>query len=154
TQVDGVAPVEVQAPADPAVEAVSVTPVGPNGLPGWPVSLLVTDHDELTAGPSIGMLQQAQRLTPPCGVTRRFLHKSQKDHFAVALKKGQRLLIAAQTGELHSPADVYMTVRDGANAEFAKTDPQRDPFIDFTAPADGDFFIVTEHLNYSFGPTE
>src|SRR5256885_8906200 len=23
-----------------------------------------------------------------------------------------------------------------------------------TAPADGDFFVVAEHLNYSFGPTE
>ena len=62
--------------------------------------------------------------------------------------------IAAQTTELHSPADVYVTVRDGGSSELAHTDPQRDAFIDFTAPADGDFFIVAEHLNYAFGPSE
>jgi hypothetical protein len=153
-QVEGVAPVEVEAPADPAVEALSVAPVGPTGLPGWPVTLLLSDHDELLAGPSIGTLQQAQRLTPPCGVTGRFLRKSQKDHYAVALKKGQRLLIAAQTAELGSPADVYVTLRDGGSSELAQTDPQRDAVIDFTAPADGNFFIVAEHLNYAFGPDQ
>jgi hypothetical protein len=153
-QVDGVAPVEVPTPADPAIEAVTVTPVGPNGLPGWPVTLLLTDQEDLMAAASIGTLQQAQRLTPPCGVTGRFLHKAQKDHFVVALKKDQRLLIAGQTAELHSPAEIYVTVRDGGGHELAKTDPQREPVIEFTAPADGDFFIVAEHLNYSFGPTE
>jgi hypothetical protein len=35
-QVDGVVPVEVPTPSDPAIEAVTVTPVGPSGLPGWP----------------------------------------------------------------------------------------------------------------------
>jgi tetratricopeptide (TPR) repeat protein len=37
----------------------------PNGLPGWPVSLLVSDHDELLAGASIGTPAQAQRLPVP-----------------------------------------------------------------------------------------
>src|SRR5205823_4940568 len=135
-QVEGVAPVEVQVPADPAIEAISIAPVGPTGLPGWPVTLLLSDHDELLAGDSIGTLAQAQRLTLPCGVTWRFLHKGQKDHFAVAATKGQRFRIAAQTAELLSPAEVYMTVRDGAGAELTHTDPRRDPAIDFTAPAD------------------
>lgn len=153
-QVEGVAPVEVQAPADPAVEAINVTPKGPNALPGWPVSLLLSDHDELLAGDGIGTLAQAQWLTPPCGVTGRFLRKGQRDHFAIAAKKGQRFLIAVQTAELLSPAEVYVTMRDGSGTELARTDPQREPAIDFTAPADGNFFIVAEHLNYTFGPCE
>src|SRR5262249_35816512 len=39
-------------------------------------------------------------------------------------------------------------------AEIAKTDPQKPPRIDFTAPADGDFLITAEHLNYAYGPDE
>ena len=87
-------------------------------------------------------------------MTGRFLLKGQKDHFAVTAKKGQRLRIAAQTAEVRSPAEIYITVRDGAGAELAHTDPRRDPVIDFTAPADGNFYIVAEHLNYMFGPCE
>jgi hypothetical protein len=152
--IEGVAAVEIQVPADPAVEAMSVTPVGPSGLAGWPVTLLLSDHDEVTARDGIGTVAQAQLLVPPCGVTGRFLHKAQKDTFAIAAKKGQRLLIAAQTAELLSPADVYLTVRDGAGAELARTDAHMTPAIDFTAPVDGNFFIIAEHLNYSFGPCE
>ena len=154
TQVEGVGPVEMQTPADPAVEAINVTPIGLAGLAGWPVTLLLSDHDEVTAGDGIGTMGQAQHLAPPCGVTGRFLHKSQKDHFVIAAKKGQRFLIAAQTAELQSPAEVYVTVRDGAGTELTHTDPHRSPAIDFAAPADGNFFIVAEHLNYSFGPCE
>jgi hypothetical protein len=152
--VEGMAPVEVQVPVDPSIEAMSVAPVGSSGLPGWPVTLLFSDHDEFTAPDRIGTLALAQQLAPPCGVTGRILRKAQKDNFVIAAKKGQRYLIAAQTAELLSPAEVYVTVRDGAGAELARTDPHRAPAIDFTAPADGNFFIVVEHLNYTFGPCE
>jgi hypothetical protein len=153
-QVEGVAPVEFTAPTDPAVEAVGVTPVGPGGVPGWPVSLLLSDHEELRAGPEHDAPEKAFRLPVPCGVTGRFLRKSQRDHFAFAAKKGLRYTIAAQTVELHSPADVYLTLKAAGGSELAHSDPQRDPRIDFTAPADGDFFVLAEHLNYAFGPSE
>src|SRR5262249_29605831 len=132
----------------------TVAPTGPNGLPGWPVSLLVSDHDEFLAGPSLQTPAEAQRLPVPCGVSGRFLRKSQHDHFAFAAKKGQRYTIAAQTSELHSPADVYMTLRTAGGPELAHSDPQKETRIDFTAPADGDYLIVAEHLNYAFGPNE
>jgi hypothetical protein len=152
--VDGVAPVEVQVPADPSVEAVSVAPVGANGLPGWPVELLVSDHDEFLAGPSLQTPAEAQRLPVPSGVSGRFLRKSQRDHFVFTARKGQRYTIAAQTAELHSPADVYLTLRSAGGSELAHSDPQKETRIDFTAPTDGDYFIVAEHLNYAFGPNE
>ncbi len=41
--VDGVAPLEVQVPADPALDIVWLTPKGKNGLSGWPVSVALSD---------------------------------------------------------------------------------------------------------------
>src|SRR5207245_2961226 len=104
-QVEDVAPVEIQAPADPAIEALSVTPIGPSHLPGWPVTLLLSDFEEQLIDPTHDAPERAVRLPLPCGVTGQFLRKSQRDHFALPLKKGQRVLIAAQTYELNSPAD-------------------------------------------------
>src|SRR5205085_8890532 len=44
--VEGVAPVEVDVPADPTVQTVWVAPRGANGLYGWPVALAVSDLEE------------------------------------------------------------------------------------------------------------
>ncbi len=153
--VDGVKPQDIQVPADPAVEAVSLVPVGPTGLPGWPVSLLVSDRDELLAGSDIGTPAKAMRLPLPGGVTGRFLRKSQVDHYAVAVKKGQRIVFAVQTTELLSPADVYVVVRDAAGKELGKSDPNAAAAnVEFTAAADGDVVAAVEHLHYAFGPSE
>ena len=48
--------VTLTAPTDPALDCVSLVPVGPNGVPGWPVELLLSDHDEL--------LSQGNQQTP------------------------------------------------------------------------------------------
>ena len=50
---------------------------------------------------------------------------------------------------------MYLIVKDAKGAELAKSNPANSPArIDFTAPADGDFTIYAEHLNYAHGPTE
>src|SRR5207245_1258820 len=45
-QVQGVAPVAVSAPSDPATVAIALAPKSQNGLHGWPVSLALSDLDE------------------------------------------------------------------------------------------------------------
>src|SRR5262249_53272688 len=47
TVVENVPAVAVAVPADPALDAVWVTPKGANGLSGWPVALMVSDLDEV-----------------------------------------------------------------------------------------------------------
>jgi hypothetical protein len=149
------APVTLTAPADPALECVSVVPVGPNGVPGWPVELLLSDHDELMVTTSLQTPAEAMRLPLPSGVTGRFLRRSQKDHFVVAAKKGQALQFVAQTAEVHSPADVLLTLTDAKGAVVGRSNPDAaTAAIEFTPPADGDYIVVAEHLNYAFGPTE
>jgi len=149
------APVAVAAPTDPAVDCVAVVPVGLNGVPGWPVELLLSDHDELLAPPIAQTAAEAMRLPVPSGVTGRFQRRSQKDHYVFTAKKGQGLQVVAQTAEVHSPADVFLTLADAKGTVVVRSNPDSTTAtIDFTPPADGDFTVVAEHLNYGFGPTE
>lgn len=150
--VEGVAPVELTTPTDPGIEAVPVTPIGPVGLPGWPVTLALSDFEELLAlepTPPDGL-----PLPVPGGVTGRFSRKSQVDRFRITVRKGQRYVVAAQSSEFLSPAEVYLELRNAGGAVFAKTSPEKGPRLEFTAEADGPVIIAAEHGNYSFGPNE
>jgi hypothetical protein len=149
------APVTLTAPTDPALDCVSLVPVGPNGVPGWPVELLLSDHDELLSQGNQQTPAEAMRLMPPSGVTGRFQRRSQKDHYVFTAKKGQALQVIAQTADVHSPADVLLTLMDAKAAVVARSNPDvATAAIEFTPPADGDYTVVAEHLNYAFGPTE
>ncbi|HLW68905.1 MAG TPA: hypothetical protein VKS79_26575 [Gemmataceae bacterium] len=152
--VDGVSPVSLATPATPGLEAISVVPKGARPFSGWPVSLLLTDSPEIVEQEPNNEPAKANRVPVPCGISGRFLEKSDLDCYVFAAKKGQRYLINSQTHELLSPAEVYMTLKDAKGAEVAKSNPQTGAGIDFTAPAEGDYTLVAEHLNYAFGPNE
>jgi hypothetical protein len=152
--VDGVAPVDVAVPANPHTETLSVAPRGANGLYGWPVTLAVGDLDEVVEQEPNNEPAKANRIPAPGGVTGRFQEKGDVDYYVFAAKKAQRLQIQAQTHELQSPAEVYVTLKDAKGAQLGVTNPAMAPRIDFTAPADGDYFLVVEHLNYWGGPEQ
>ena len=152
--VAGVPPVEVTVPADPSATVVWITPRGANGLAGWPVALAVSDLDEFVEHEPNDDPAHANRITIPCGVTGRFEKKGDADYFIFAAKKGQRLLIQAHTHDLFSPTEVYMVLKSAAGAPIATSNPAGDPQIPFTAPADGDYVLSVEHLNYWGGPEE
>ncbi len=152
--VEGVAPVSVTVPTDPAVNTVWVAPRGASGLFGWPVALAVSDHDEVVEQEPNNEPAKANRVPVPGGITARFQEKGDVDHFVVALKKGQRYVIEATSHELGSPAEVYMVLRDAKGAQVAVTNPTLAPRLDYTAPADGDYVLAVEHLLYAFGPAE
>lgn len=153
-QLDGVAPVEVAVPDEVGVAAVNVTPVGKGGLAGWPVELLVSGHDEMTGTDANHSPEKAMRLPVPSGVSGRFLRKGERDYYTFAAKKGEKLTVAAQTAELLSPAEVYLTLHDAKGIELARSNPQEATRIAFTAPADGAYRVTAEHLHYAFGPSE
>jgi hypothetical protein len=154
SEVEGVAPVEVTVPTDPAMNTVWVAPRAANGLHGWPVALAISDVDEVVELEPNNEPAAANRVPVPGGVTGRFLEKGDVDHFLFAAKKGQHLLIEAHTHDLYSPTEVYMTLKDAKGGQLAATNPMAAPQIDFTAPADGDYTLSVEHLNYWSGPAE
>jgi hypothetical protein len=152
--VDGVTPVEVTVPSDPTVDTVWVTPVGPSGLPGWPVALAVSDLEELMEQEPNNEPAKANRLPVPCGVTGRFWEKGDVDHYVFTAKKGQRLIVEGHTLEWYSPTEVYMVLKDAKGAQLAATNPMVAPRLDFNPPADGDYTLAVEHLHYWGGPAE
>jgi hypothetical protein len=152
--VEGAAPVAVTAPTDPDVQAVWVTPKGANGLHGWPVSLLLSDLDETVEQEPNNELAKANRVPVPGAVTGRFLEKGDVDYYVFAAKKGQRYVIDGQTGDLHSPTELYMAVKDAKGAQLQASNPMAGARLDFTPQADGDFYLAVEHLHSWGGPSE
>jgi hypothetical protein len=151
-QVDGVAPVDVQAPSAPDIHAINVVPRGSNGIPGWPVTLLVSDMDEILAPDSLPT--EGLVLPVPSGVTSRFLRKSQVDHYRFAARKGQKYIVTVQTTEFLSPAELFLALRDSKGAVITKSDPNKSARLEFSAAEDGEHAIQAEHINYAFGPNE
>jgi hypothetical protein len=152
--VEGIAPVEVDVPNDPNLDSVNVTPVGPNGLPGWPVTLALSDLDEQMEQEPNDEPAQANRIPVPGAITGRFLAKNDRDHYVFTAKKGQRYMIDAHAQEWGSPTEVLLTLLDAKGGQVAVSNPMAAPRIDFTAPADGDFILRVEHLLLWGGPDE
>lgn len=157
--VDGVAPLAVTVPQDPSRDVLWIAPKGANGLHGWPVALALTDHDELVEQEPNNEPAKAQAIPVPGGVTGRLMQSSDVDFYRFTAKKGQKLVIDAETLELYSPTLIYMAVKNAkTNAELAKTNPEAPPpadqRIDFTAPEDGDYLVEIQHLNLAGGPSE
>jgi hypothetical protein len=149
------APVSVQAPTDPAVHSIPVAPRGANGLHGWPVILAVTDLDEFMETEPNNEPAKANRVSVPCGVTGRLQDKGDIDHFVFAAKKGQHLVVGAQTLDLGSPSDVVLTLRDAKGSQLAVSNPSAPvASLDYTLQADGDLILAVEHLHYWGGPAE
>ncbi len=152
--VEGVAPIEVFVPNDPATKMIWLTPRGANGLHGWPVALGVSDLEEATEREPNQEPAKANRIAVPGGITARFQESGDVDQFVFQAKKGQRHLIEAHTHELYSPTEVYMVLKDAKGTQLAVTTPATAPRLDFRVPADGDYYLTVEHLLYWSGPSE
>jgi hypothetical protein len=152
--VEGVAPVDVAAPTDPAIEFLSLAPRGANGLHGWPVSLALSDVEETLEKEPNDEAAKANRIPVPGAATARFEKKGDIDNFVFALKKGTRYILEAQTHELGSPTEVFMTLRDAKGTQLQVSNPMTAARLDFTPQADGDYTLQVEHLHLWGGPDE
>jgi len=65
------------------------------------------------------------------------------DWYRFEAKKGERFLLEVMSERLDANGDVLLAVADAAGSELESSRHHfgRDPFIDFTAPADGSFFV-------------
>jgi len=153
--VEGVANVDVAAPSDPNQTVLYVSPKYASGPGGWPVPIQLRDMDEIAETEPNNEIAKANKLPIPCGVTGRFQAKGDVDFFSFPAKKGTKYIVQAETYEIGSPAEVYLTLKNAKNAELAKSVPTAaNARVEFTATEDGDLFIHAEHLNFAHGPNE
>lgn len=76
-----------------------------------------------------------------------------QDVFKITLKQGQRVTIDCQAMKLESQLDANLILTNAAGQSLATSGDYhgRDPFIDFVAPADGDYYATVNDLIYRGG---
>jgi hypothetical protein len=76
-----------------------------------------------------------------------------QDVFKFTLKKGQRVVVDCQAMKLESQLDANLILNSASGQSLASSGDYhgRDPFIDFAAPADGEYFAVVHDLIYRGG---
>ncbi len=96
---------------------------------------------------------KAQRGYPAGGHQRPDRPATDVDHYVFPAKKGQRVLINCWAWRIDSQLDGTLMVYDPQGKELAYTGDYygKDPFIDFTAPADGDYMVKVWDFVYGGG---
>jgi hypothetical protein len=151
---DTIPPVKVTAPKEPGLAAFYVAPTT-GKADGWPLPVLLSDHPEAAEQEPNDTPKQANKLPVPGGVSGRFDRAKDIDHYAIAGKKGQKLVVSVQTYEVNSPAEVLVRVLDAKGAQVATSNPAAAPNrFEFTPAADGEYVIACEHQNFLHGPNE
>jgi hypothetical protein len=91
---------------------------------------------------------QGQPFLAPVALNGRLHEPKQRDRYAFALKKGERLNFQAMSRRFGSPAIVAMRVLNTADAQVAATAPTEaeEELLPFTAPEDGTYRLEVEEL--------
>ncbi len=144
----------VKAPTDSGLMAIAAVP-RKSGQAGWPVAVRLSDWPESAEKEPNNDAAKANPLPIPGGISGRFEKASDLDHFAIKCKKNVKYAAVAATYELNSPCEVLIRVMDAKGKELARSNPaQATARVEFTAPADGDYVLACEQLNYLSGPNE
>lgn len=121
----------------------------------WAVPLRVSEFPEGEEHEPNNGPKDATPLAVPGGVSAGFFTKNDIDWFRFKAKRDQKIELTARAAELPAATEVLLSVRDAAGKEYAKSDPMKPTAkVEFSPPADGEFFAVCEPLNYQSGPGE
>ena len=79
--------------------------------------------------------------------------QGREDVFKFTLKKGQRVVVDCFAQRLDSQLDGVLAITDSAGKQLASNGDYfgRDPFVEFVAPADGEYFATLNDLSFRGG---
>ncbi|MDA1052465.1 MAG: PPC domain-containing protein [Planctomycetota bacterium] len=93
-------------------------------------------------------------LTPPTAVTGRLRQALQQDKFRLPLKKGQQVVVSAETRSIESPLQPVLRLTDPAGTVAVNVDdpaPARAAILNYVAPNDGDYQLTVHDRFRQFG---
>jgi hypothetical protein len=116
-------------------------------------AFVVSDWPEVIEQEPNNELMAAQRLRLPVVVNGRLDNATDIDHYIFAAKKGQRILINCWAWRIDSQLDGTLMLYDAKGKELAYSGDYygKDPFLDFTAPEDGDYIVKIWDFVYGGG---
>ena len=120
--------------------------VGKMGISN-PRAFVVSDYAEAEEKEPNNQRSEATKVALNTTVNGRISPGEDIDWFVFPAKKGQRVLIECRAWRIDSRLDGFMWLYDHDGKQLAVSqdedlrDEKRDPFIDFEAPADGDYFV-------------
>jgi Bacterial pre-peptidase C-terminal domain len=126
--------------------------IAPPGLSNFR-AFVVGDWPEVLEKEPNDDLKTAQRVTLPVVINGRADKQTDVDHYVFSAKKGQRLFIDCWAWRIDTQLDATLRLYDAAGKELAYNGDYfgKDPFIDFTAPADGDYIVAVWDFVYGGG---
>jgi hypothetical protein len=110
------------------------------------VTLAVSNSDELVETEPNDSRDKATRVPLGANLNGRFDKAGDVDHFVVAAKKGQKFTFTGITRRVGSPAAVYLRLLNSAGAKVAEVLDLgiTDSVINYTFPADGDYYVAVQ----------
>ena len=108
------------------------------------LSVPVGDHSEVLEAEPNDAAEQAGAISVPVTVNGRLHRRGDVDVFAFNAKKAERLAIEVDSADLQFPTDLVLTMSNDAGKALSEVDDvktSRDPRLNFTAPAEGRYFV-------------
>ena len=116
-----------------------------------PRAFVVSDRDELVEKESNNTAEQATEVPLGTVVNGQSNGGSDQDFYKFTAKAGQRVIIDCWAYRIDSRMDPSLVLYDAAGKELDRDRDtnRRDPMLDFTVPADGDYFIEVHDFLYA-----
>lgn len=152
--IDGVAPVNVAAPADLNVEWMTVAVKRAGGVSSAFAPIAVVDARQFLETEPNNAPNEANRIELGMDINGKFDKPGDIDRFIFTAKKDQSFVFTGVTRQQGSPADLSFKLLgpDGAQLAAAEDAGVAEGFFPIKFPADGDFTLVVEELNKRGGP--
>jgi hypothetical protein len=125
---------------------------GPSGVSN-PVTVNVSDVPERLESKPNNSADQAPWMELPVAVSGVIGGSTESDFFRFKAKAGEKLIFDVQANRVGSPLDATLVVRGADGKELARSEDAHglDPFLEFTAPAEGEFVIQLHDLRFQGG---
>jgi len=145
---------KVSVAADVPVGRYDVRAICPLGVSS-PRMFVVGDRREFVEKEPNNARPEAQRIELPAVVNGQSNGGLDLDHYVFSAKRGQRIFFDCWAWRIDSQIDATLMVFDAAGHELAYGGDYygKDPLVDFTVPADGDYTVKIWDFVYGGGAT-